>query len=510
MEKDKVKKIKMAVMLNGGLGTYVMELNYLQCLYSKFGDSLLVDVFATNSNSVNRGLMEGQPFINEYFLRDEYSSEGYDLCIDINWFVKVSYFDETKIKRISESFYTLLEKWINFQNSERTRHMVGNNNMFDPNIYQYALVLGKNRLNITDIDEVLGVKSEYIYRMKCLLDENTVLNDFNLSNRTYITMQSGVNAASNTLTSPRQWPIEHYEALVKLLKAKYPEIVLIQLGEADNNLPIAGVDVNLLGKTEFEELKVILKNSLLHIDGDCGMLHMRKTLGGGPSVALWGQTPVEILGYGDDINIIANTCPSWCGKLYTGWKQRCYLYDTPKCMYDILPEKVFEKMENYIDDGKIEKVVKLPALQSFVCKNGIVLDDEWVKEWLSKRDIFAFDLQDIRLSELEATRLTPEGYVRCRLDEMPQYKYLKGDNAAYKEYMALNDLYNEGHEHSEAKYQSLLEELKAGIDISRVIVIDGTDRILDGVHRATYIAAKNGFDTTVRVLKLYGDWMFDL
>lgn len=54
-----------------------------------------------------------------------------------------------------------------------------------------------------------------------------------------------------------------------------------------------GIDVNLIGKTDWDDLKILLKNALYHIDGECGMVHLRKALKTGPSVVLFGPTPIK-------------------------------------------------------------------------------------------------------------------------------------------------------------------------------------------------------------------------
>ncbi len=504
-----MKKVCVAVLLNGGIGTYLMELNFIKCLYDKYSDDLRFDVFASNNDAVNEGLMKGQYFVNQYYLRKEFGKNMYDLEIDLNWFVKVVSVDYDRVKQINHMFYELVNLWVKFQENEKTRHLVGNDNRFDPNIWTYALARGENRLNITDIDGRIGVGKEYDFKLMTNLKKNDVLHKFGLDSNEYITMQSGVDAAANTLCAPKQWPHEYYEELCVLLKENYPNILLVQLGEEANNLPIEGVDKCLLGKTSFEELKSILKYAKLHIDGDCGMLHMRKAMHAGTSVAFWGQMSPEIVGYTDDINIVSKTCPSWCGKLYTGWKQRCPLYNHPKCMYEIKPEYVMQKIKLFFSNRIVVSKLKQKKedINLFLEENNIIIDPEWYESWFSKQTIFSYEIKDIKISDLVCKKLTPEGYIICSVSEMPQYKFLTGDKSVYVEYMRLNDMYNVGHEHSYEKYELLLASLEKGVDNKYLVVIDGTDRVLDGAHRVAYMAAKNGLESNVKVLKIYGNWM---
>ena len=93
------------------------------------------------------------------------------------------------------------------------------------------------------------------------------------------------------------------------LKNSYPEYRLVQLGRTDT-LEIEGIDLDLRGKTSFEELKNILKYALIHIDGDCGMVHVRHYLQGGVSIWLWRTDFTYYIGYPENINL-AGRWLSW-------------------------------------------------------------------------------------------------------------------------------------------------------------------------------------------------------
>ena len=38
-----MSKLSVVVLLNGGLGTFLMELNYLQCLFNKFSENIEIE-----------------------------------------------------------------------------------------------------------------------------------------------------------------------------------------------------------------------------------------------------------------------------------------------------------------------------------------------------------------------------------------------------------------------------------------------------------------------------------
>ena len=498
-------KIKAAFRLNGGLGTYLMEENFIQYFYDAFPDLLSITVYGENSTAINEGIFRGQYFIDQYFPRSMFRSDGYDLVVDINWFPKVMKADVKKIRAASARMGTVVDSWISFCNDPDLRHLAEISSLYDPNIYTYAIARGQTRLTVCDIGGHLGVRRDYRLKIGINEDEAQVLQRFGLTSGNYITMQQGVNSKCRTSDSPRQWPNGYYGEFCRIMKGYFPDIVLVQLGELDNNRPIDGIDRCLLGETGFEELKVLLKHARVHIDGDCGMVHLRKALHGGTSVVLYGQTSAQVLGYDDDINLTSHACKHWCGKTFDAWKRRCFIADKPLCMEAITPQHVADTVKAHLLGTYVEPK-KQTVLQRLLADPTIKLDPEWVDNWLGQRTIHAYWLEKVKIRDLAGFKLTSGGYVRVPIQEMPAYEYLLGDRQCYVDYMALNDQYNPGHEHSVERFEALIDSFHRGLDEQYYPAVDGTDRILDGAHRACWLAYQKGLDAEITVLKLYGDW----
>ncbi|MCL2046783.1 MAG: hypothetical protein FWG88_10425 [Oscillospiraceae bacterium] len=496
-------KITVAFRLNGGIGTYLVELNFIKFFYDAFPD-VIISVFGSTSEAVNAGLMNSQYFIAKYHVRSMFREYGYDLIIDLNWFPKVIYVNMPKIQTQVPGLPEIIKQWVAFETDPATNNFIRNDSIFDYNIYTYAIANKKNRLNVMDINEALGIESQFRYTLYPLRDELDVLNKFGLSELNYITLQQGVNADSNSKQSPKQWPIHNFNVLCRLLKHEYPDIILVQLGELANNEPIEGVDMNYLGDTDFEELKILLKNAFLHIDGECGMMHMRKAMLAGPSVVLYGQTPIEIYSYDDNLNIYTNVCMG-CSKLFSGWKRRCLLKE-PICMTSITPEMVLNVIRNHIENETKYKTIKLTKLQELLSDSTIKLDPEWVELWLKERIIYDYWVEKIKLKDLLATNLTENGYVPIPLEETAAFKYISGNHQQYIEYIKLNDIYNPGHERTLEKIDNLIEQLNThGYNQNQFIVIDGNNIIFDGSHRASWLMYMYGGDYEVETIKIYLD-----
>lgn len=510
----KEANLRVAFRLNGGIGTYVTEVNFIQYVYDAFPGLLDITVYGDNSETVNNGLLRGQYFISSYFPRSLFHTD-YDLTVDINWFPKILKANWEKLKKTSQKFHDLAILWKNLGESSNTKHFVEEGSLFEPNIYCYAIARGKTRLTVPDLEEKLRVERSYRLSIPVFADEEKTLNRFGLKSKQYITMQSGVDIRSNSKYPPKQWLHSYYNELCTLLKQKHPELTLVQLGEEKNNSPIPSADVCLLGKTSFEELKTVLKNALLHVDGDCGMVHLRKALHGGTSAVFYGQMPVEVHGYDDDIHFTSTVCPHWCGKLFDAWKRRCFRAPEPLCMKAITPDHVADVIDAWLSGRYLFPQPEPTELQKLLNNPHIKLDEEWVQNWLGTRTIYAWWLEPITLQELSFRKLTPEGYIKVPLTECPAWQYLEGNKQSYIDYMALNAKFNphDPTPHSLQRFEALLQSFEQreheegnSMDTEYYITVDGDNTILDGVHRASYLAHKYGMDAQITVLRLYGDW----
>ena len=203
-----MSKASVAFRLNGGMGTFIMEMNFIQHFYDKFSECVDISVFSF-SEKTSMEIYGEQYFVSHYGSRGEFFPEDHDLAVDINWFVKVVQKNDKALREADESgeLFALVKTWIEFAENSRTKHFfTPDTNMFDPNIHVFATAKRQNRLQIADIDGSLGVSKHYRFTVLSENDEE-VLQKFGLEKGKYITIQQGVDAACNTQFSPKQWPI---------------------------------------------------------------------------------------------------------------------------------------------------------------------------------------------------------------------------------------------------------------------------------------------------------------
>lgn len=504
-----------AFRLNGGMGTFIMEMNFIQHFYDKFSESVNISVFSF-SEEKSYEIYGQQYFVSCYGSIREFEPSKYDLAVELNWFAKVVKKNDDALKKADPTgeLYKLVKKWVEFSDSRRTKHFfTPNTNAFDPNIHFFAIAKRQNRLQVADIDGSLGITKHYKFSIS-VEDEEEILERFGLEKQKYITIQQGVDAACNTKAGPKQWANENYSELCDICHSRFPNVKMVQLGEIENNIPVEKADLCLLGQTSFKELKVILKNSIVHVDGDCGMVHLRRAMHAGPNIVMYGNLPDKVYGYDEDFRVNFNVCKFGCAKYFDAWKCRCYKGGVPECMAAIKPEyiadiigKYFDyiKSGEYITDGVLaENKPPLSPYEKIIADPNIFVDMEWTERSLKNFNLFSYSVERVKISDLKFVKLTSQGYAIVPLSKCPAYRHLQGDNEVYSQHMMLYQKYQPETERSEQRFMELLKSLeKDDYDTSSLIVVNGINKILDGAHRASWLMNKYGGDYEVEVLKLY-------
>ena len=154
----------------------------------------------------------------------------------------------------------------------------------------------------------------------------------------YVTLNVGWGVSD--MPSSKLWPLQCWEKLVKSLKREYPQLKVIQLGDAGAPR-LQAVDDWCLG-TPFTKVKRLLSYSQIHLDTEGGLVHLATHLGT-RCVVLFGPTPIYYFGYPENDNIMAGTCHDCYQLESTYWM--CYRRMTgPPCMEAISTDLVMEHL----------------------------------------------------------------------------------------------------------------------------------------------------------------------
>ena len=341
------KEIRIAIQFKGGFGDQLICCNYTKALRYKLKDnSLLIDVYCRDF--IGELFLQEEKFVNSFSKEQNFDPEDgrYDLYIRLDRFPVILKSNDKIIQKNALLFkYVLLCR--NFK--ENNKQFFTGRSEFDSILNIYTLIKGQKRCNQIDIDGFLGMDDQFKYEPQ--LPQSSVLEKYGLKNKKYITLHRGVDS-SRTKDSNKLWPISYYNELISLIKKRFPDIILVQIGvNTDRCPPMEKIDVNLVGKTTMTDVAHILKNSALHIDGEGGMVHIRHAVSGGKSVVFFGPTSIDFYGYSENINLCAHACPHWCEHIKEKWDEGCIISGRePLCMAKILPSDVFKKITNYLKD----------------------------------------------------------------------------------------------------------------------------------------------------------------
>lgn len=344
-------QINVGFLLYGGLGDLTVDANYVYKFKQKYDDeNLRVDIFVKNRNgSANVIFYDGYVF-DHHYVEGPFKNRlnEYDLFIEVARFPDIKKRNLTKINLMMPE----LIEYISL--CERYRYeyprFFSCKGIADGQAGTLAIIDGKKRINQPDIYDFFGITERYEYDIPIMDDEIEYLKDIDLYNQRFITINRGVDTNDNK-DSVKMWPVGYYNILTKKLKEKYPDIILVQLGASyDRCPPFENIDLDLIGKTNLEQVKVLLKHSLVHIDGEGGMAHVRHAIGGGRSVIMFGPTSADFFGYSENENLVGNGCDTWCEWAVSGWQSGCLRgCRTAPCMASITPEMVMDAVDRIIE-----------------------------------------------------------------------------------------------------------------------------------------------------------------
>ncbi len=333
--------LRIAIAEGGGIGDACFQTTYIKEIRKMFSRPVVIDFYCRAYHA-----FDGFPFIDDCMpYPQDLPQSDYDVFIVSRRFYIVLKIDVDKTKRFSKRFYDFCMD---------CRHLTSEilNSEYNDNLYnQYCILLGKNRLEQADPHEMIPVTRNTAHYMAWRPDAVKCLDNFGLVPGEYITLNRGAGTPQPG-RHPKLWPLENYNALVRRLKAAYPQYKIIQIGTADASNEISGTDMNLSGKTDIEQVKVLLKYSALHIDGEGGLVHIRKFLNG-KSLVFFGPTRVDVFGYSDNINLCAGMCAGGCEWVTPHWYKGCMRgFDVAPCMRTITPDMAFDAAKKFLDEIK--------------------------------------------------------------------------------------------------------------------------------------------------------------
>ena len=145
------------------------------------------------------------------------------------------------------------------------------------------------------------------------------------------------------------------------LRQKWPELRFVQIGVTTSQ-PLEEVDLNLINRTSLKDAAGLISGALLHIDNEGGLVHLARCLGV-DSCVVFGPTPSNYFGYGDNINID----PTFCGGCW--WNNETCMdqcprgFETARCMTDQSPGSVADAIDRHLSGKRASRACRPGATE---------------------------------------------------------------------------------------------------------------------------------------------------
>lgn len=200
----------------------------------------------------------------------------------------------------------------------------------------HAIEIACRAFNILDVD----LRTKLILTKNEEFEANKILNELSLSDKKYICIEPNTK---KKFTENKQWPWEHWESLVSMLRKWIDEqkkdYEIVQLGVSGS--PLLKNTVNMTGRTSFRQIKHILKQSQIILANEGGIAHLASSSDVKTVVICNPSLPPNLMQYPQHINILPQKPVHNCGL-----KKPC-----PTChelLNSIHPEIVFEKIKSLL------------------------------------------------------------------------------------------------------------------------------------------------------------------
>jgi hypothetical protein len=346
----RTEELSVAAVCHGGMGDLIIAGSFLDRFVRHYGCPP-VDIVLSNEKRAKEGefVFHASPVVRRIACGANVQPDttSYDVVLSIGDLVSCAHANEERIRALAPEFHRKLTSARQIQSPYRP--FIEAAPLHDGLFATAAVRSGRRRLDVLGwLADVPFTQDDQLCLAPDVAAYRYLVEETGLAGKPYITIHNGFdNVALEGLdTVTKAWPEAHYVEFVERFKARFPDVLVVQLG-ASTSRPIANADVCLLNATSLHDAAWILKNSLLHIDGDSGMVHMARALHT-RSLVLFGPTNRDFFRYAANENLSSAGCNN-CWWTTADWVRRCPRgLAEPECMKSIEPTDVFRRAEAHI------------------------------------------------------------------------------------------------------------------------------------------------------------------
>lgn len=206
-----------------------------------------------------------------------------------------------------------------------------------------AHILGINRYTCLSCGGALPIHDN---RVEISLSPEGERQFQKLGLKNYITVGSNVGRKNNLVRhSLKEWPTTCVTEYISLLNIYLPQVKVVQVGGGGVEI-FKNADRHIID-ADLELVKHVLKNSLLHVDCESGLVHLATQLGT-KCLVLFGPTDEKYYGFKENLNVVSDFCRP-CVWAWDDGSTCLRGASEPPCMSNITPQLVCEITCNYIN-----------------------------------------------------------------------------------------------------------------------------------------------------------------
>lgn len=290
------KEIRIAIILEGGLGDILFGVIYADSFIKQFALDKTVSIFIEQSVGAVKTLLNDRNDLDFRSL-NEFTDCDFELVLSLTMMFPRAVRFTSAVEK-DQQIFSYIKSLRKFE--EEATWILGE----DRQVNQLLWMLG-SRLNRFSALTIGGLNIDKNFNLQVPDEGYKIFERYpELSKNKFITISRSVDKNSLYKDSIRLWSEDKYKKFIFEFKRIYPEYKIVYLGgDRTSYSKLNGVDVDLVGETSMAELMALLKESKVHLDGECGMVHIRHFICQKPSVVLFGPTSPKLKGYKENINI---------------------------------------------------------------------------------------------------------------------------------------------------------------------------------------------------------------
>ena len=324
----------------GGLGDYIISAKVFEEILESCDCKVVVYCKNVVFGESIYGYKENVEIRDEK--RFEVERHKFDLALQVDHFVCVKNRDRKRLLSMAPDLCKkvdyICDNWNRLYIPERKQYLR------ERLLFERCRMLGLDRWTELRMGGAFDIADKKV-NIPLYAEYENELERIGIKGTKYITINRGADVLKEGFQQLKVWSKEYYEQFIAIFKAKHPDIMVVQLGSAKDEM-ITGVDKYCLGEN-MEIVKWVLKNSLCHVDCEGGLVHLATQLDT-TNVVIFGPTPLHMYAYPQNINLCSDKCSN-CMGLHEDWAYTCIRDEQALCMKDIKPQQVADSVFAVID-----------------------------------------------------------------------------------------------------------------------------------------------------------------